>query len=115
MGNLRKKGVALLKILFSGLLLYLVFTRIPFSEVWKVLTAAKPAYLLLALLFFILSKIIAAYRLNLYFYQIGLPLAPESNLKLYLQGMFYNLFLPGGIGGDAYKGYILHRSFEASG
>jgi uncharacterized membrane protein YbhN (UPF0104 family) len=114
-GNLRKKGGALLKILFSGLLLYLVFTRIPFSEVWKVLTAAKPAYLLLALLFFILSKIIAAYRLNLYFYQIGLPLAPESNLKLYLQGMFYNLFLPGGIGGDAYKGYILHRSFEASG
>jgi hypothetical protein len=26
--------------------------------------------------------------------------------------MFYNLFLPGGIGGDAYKGYILKKTFE---
>ncbi|MEJ2583804.1 MAG: lysylphosphatidylglycerol synthase transmembrane domain-containing protein [Robiginitalea sp.] len=29
--------------------------------------------------------------------------------------MFYNLFLPGGIGGDAYKGYLLHRTFKTSG
>ena len=29
--------------------------------------------------------------------------------------MFYNLFLPGGIGGDAYKGYVLHRTFDTSG
>ncbi|MBT8320400.1 MAG: flippase-like domain-containing protein, partial [Eudoraea sp.] len=30
---------------------------------------------------------------------------------LYLLGMFYNLFLPGGIGGDAYKGYVLKKEF----
>ena len=114
-GNLRKKGVTLLKFLFSGVLLYLVFTRIPFSEVWGVLKAANPAYLFLALLFFAFSKVIAAFRLNLYFHQIGLPLATGSNLRLYLQGMFYNLFLPGGIGGDAYKGYVLHRTFDTSG
>ena len=27
--------------------------------------------------------------------------------------MFYNLFLPGGIGGDAYKGYAIQKQFKA--
>jgi uncharacterized membrane protein YbhN (UPF0104 family) len=114
-GNLRKKGVTLLKIIFSGLLLYLVFSRIPFSEVWGIIKASNPVSLSIALLFFGFSKVIAAYRLNRYFYQIGLPLTAGSNLRLYLQGMFYNLFLPGGIGGDAYKGYVLHRTFDTPG
>ena len=26
--------------------------------------------------------------------------------------MFYNLFLPGGIGGDAYKGYVIRQKFK---
>ena len=115
MVKLRKKGLTALKALFSVLLLYLVFTRIPFSEVWVVLKKANPAYLALALIAFGVSKWIAARRLNLYFERIEVPLTEGSNLKLYLLGMFYNLFLPGGIGGDAYKGYLLHRTFGASG
>lgn len=112
---MRKKGVAALKLLFSALLLYLVFTRIPFSEVWTLLKASTVHLLLVALLFFVLSKTIAAFRLNRYFHQIGIPLSQASNLKLYLLGMFYNLFLPGGIGGDAYKGYLLHRTYGTPG
>lgn len=112
---MRKKGLTALKALFSVLLLYLVFTRIPFSEVWVVLKKANPGYLALALIAFAVSKWIAARRLNLYFEKIEVPLTEGSNLKLYLLGMFYNLFLPGGIGGDAYKGYLLHRTFGASG
>jgi len=113
--RLRKKGVTALKFLFSALLLYLVFTRIPFSEVWGVLKSSTPAFLLIALLFFVVSKVFSAYRLNLYFFQVGVPLSTGSNLRLYLLGMFYNLFLPGGIGGDAYKGYLLHRTFKTPG
>lgn len=112
---MRKKGITALKFLFSALLLYLVFTRIPFPEVWGVLKSSRPTFLLLALLFFVISKVFSAFRLNLYFFQIGVPLSTGSNLRLYLLGMFYNLFLPGGIGGDAYKGYLLHRTFKAPG
>jgi uncharacterized membrane protein YbhN (UPF0104 family) len=113
--RLRKKGLTALKFLFSALLLYLVFTRIPFSEVWEVLKSSRPSFLLVALFFFVVSKIFSAYRLNRYFFQIGIPLSEGSNLKLYLLGMFYNLFLPGGIGGDAYKGYLLHKTFKTPG
>src|SRR5690606_26354939 len=49
---------------------------------------------------------------NLYFHQIGAQLSHVSNLKLYLLGMFYNLFLPGGIGGDAYKGYVVQKIYQ---
>lgn len=112
MANLRKKGITLLKILFSFVLLYFVFTKIQFSEVWEILKGSNFYYLFAALLFFIISKVFSAFRLNLYIHQIKIFLTQLSNIKLYLLGMFYNLFLPGGIGGDAYKGYVLKKKYD---
>lgn len=112
MAALRKKLLTLLKILFSAALLYFIFTKINLREILGVLRKADASYLLAALFFFIFSKVLAAFRLNRYFHQLGIPLARASNLKLYLLGMFYNLFLPGGIGGDAYKGYLIRKKFE---
>lgn len=109
---LPKNLITLLKILFSGVLLYFIFTRINFGEILLLLRQAQPFYLLAAILLFTLSKILAAFRLNLYFHNLSLPLTHKSNLQLYLLGMFYNLFLPGGIGGDAYKGYAIRQKFD---
>lgn len=36
-------------------------------------------------------------------------LSQKYALRLYYVGMFYNLFLPGGIGGDGYKIYLLKK------
>jgi hypothetical protein len=110
--NFRKKGITLLKVAISAALLYFIFTKIPFSEVLTIVKKSQPLYVVGALLFFVVSKIIAAFRLNLYFHELGVLLTHKSNLKLYLLGMFYNLFLPGGIGGDAYKGYYVKQHFE---
>lgn len=95
----------------SGLLLYFVFTKIDPGIAMRLMGDAQPGYVLLAILFFILSKVLAAFRLNFYFRNIGAGLTAASNLRLYLLGMFYNLFLPGGIGGDAYKGYLIRQRF----
>ncbi len=107
-----KKLVTVFKIIISLILIYFVFIKIDFDDVLKTLKKTKPLYLLLAVLFFIFSKVIASYRVNLYFHQLKIYLTQLSNLKLYLLGMFYNLFLPGGIGGDAYKGYTIKKQFE---
>ncbi|MDH3698995.1 MAG: flippase-like domain-containing protein [Flavobacteriaceae bacterium] len=112
MGRYRKQLLTALKILISLALLYFIFTKLPFKEISAVLKQARFEYLLLALLLFIISKSIASVRLNSYFHQIGAPLSELQNGKLYLQGMFYNLFLPGGIGGDAYKGYRIQQDFS---
>ncbi len=67
-----------------------------------------------AAIFLVLSKSVASVRLNMYFHQIGVRLTQWRNAQLYLLGMFYNLFLPGGIGGDAYKGYAIRKKFKTS-
>ncbi len=107
----RKKLITWLKLVFSTVLLYFIFTKINFGDILDIFGKARPHYLLLAILFFMVSKLVSAFRLNLYFHQLQLPITQWSNLKLYLLGMFYNLFLPGGIGGDAYKGYAIRKKF----
>lgn len=110
--KLRKKLITALKIVVSAALIYFIFTKIDLKDVLQTLRKSDPLFLFLALLFFVLSKMIAAFRLNEYFHQIGAKLSQLSNLKLYLLGMFYNLFLPGGIGGDAYKGYVVQKTYQ---
>ena len=109
---MRKKLITVAKIAISAILIYFIFTKVDFKEVLDIVRKTNPFYFALAILFFVGSKILASIRLNLYFHGLGIKLTQKSNLKLYLLGMFYNLFLPGGIGGDAYKGYLIKKKFE---
>ncbi|WP_420319897.1 lysylphosphatidylglycerol synthase transmembrane domain-containing protein [Flagellimonas sp.] len=111
--KLRKKLITTLKILVSAALIYFIFTKIQFEDVVQTLKGSNPVYLILGVLLVVLSKVLAAFRLNLYFHQIDVKITQLSNLKLYLLGMFYNLFLPGGIGGDAYKGYVIQKKYKS--
>ncbi len=111
-GKINKKALTTaLKLIASGVLLYFVFSKIQLQDVLLTLRETDPLFLFLALLSFIVSKFFAAFRLNAYLHQLNILLTHVSNLQLYLLGMFYNLFLPGGIGGDAYKGYVLKKEY----
>ena len=99
------------KILISVILLYFVFQKIPFREVTKLWSNINFIYLLIASLLFLASQIISTKRLELFFKANNFHLSFYSNLKLYFIGMFYNFFIPGGIGGDAFKVYILNKNF----
>lgn len=100
-----------LKLLFSIALLYFIIQQIDIKRVIDALSSVNIFYFFLAFLLYNLSKIISAIRLNYYFKEIAINLPLWQNLRLYYLGMFYNLFLPGGIGGDGYKAYILKRHF----
>lgn len=102
----------LIKIAVSVLCLWYVSRKIDFSAAASALREAAHSWLLLALLAFILSKIFSSIRLNLYFRDIGLGLSESNNLRLYWLGMFYNLFLPGSISGDAYKVILLSKRYQ---
>jgi uncharacterized membrane protein YbhN (UPF0104 family) len=101
-----------IKLVLSVAALIFVFSRIDLAEVLKLYGQLKIGWLFPALLFFVFSKIVSALRLNNFFRCIDLVLSELYNLKLYLLGMFYNIFLPGGIGGDGYKIYLLNRQHE---
>lgn len=104
----------LLKFTVSGIALYIVFRNIDWNVTRKVLLSADLLYLLIATIFFIGSKVFSAFRLNRFFAAIHLSLTDLYNLRLYWIGMFYNLFLPGGIGGDGYKVYLLNKKYKVS-
>lgn len=104
-----------LKIMVSLGALYWVITNIEFREVIRTFKETNIFWLSGALGLFIISKTLAAFRLNRYLKDIGIQLSQIYNLRLYLLGMFYNLFLPGGIGGDGYKIYLLNKNHEAKG
>lgn len=110
-----KKGKILkllLKIAVTIACLWYVATKINFTNAAQAIKNANWFYLFIALVFFIVSKTIAALRLNLYFRDINIHLPGIKNIKLYWLGMFYNLFLPGAISGDAYKVVVLTKKYN---
>ena len=102
----------ILKLAVAAAALTWVFTRIETREVLKILREAEYSYLAGALVLFILSKLIAALRLNVFFRNHDISISEKENMKLYWLGMFYNIFLPGGVSGDAYKIYLLKKRLE---
>ncbi len=101
-----------LKLGLTAALLYYVSTKIDLPTLKELFLKSDPVYIFLAFSFFILSVIISAWRSKGLLASIGLKLDYAFNLKLYLLGMFYNISLPGGVGGDGYKIYILRKKFQ---
>jgi glycosyltransferase 2 family protein len=110
--KLKRLLKTLLKFAVTAAALYFVIRKINVSEVIALYRQANIWFLLLAFFAFALSKLISAFRLNVYFTAIDLKLKEKTNVELYLLGMFYNLFLPGGIGGDGYKIYLLQKQYQ---
>jgi uncharacterized membrane protein YbhN (UPF0104 family) len=111
--RLKRLLKTILKFAVTAAALYFVLRNIEVSQVVALYKQANFLLLFLALIAFALSKLVSAYRLNLYFAAIDLKLKEKTNLQLYLLGMFYNLFLPGGIGGDGYKVYVLQKEYNS--
>jgi uncharacterized membrane protein YbhN (UPF0104 family) len=105
----------LLKISITGLSLYLVSRKVEFNDLKDAFEKSNPIFLFLAFIAFVISQLISSSRLNTFFKGIGLKISETYNFKIYLLGMFYNLFLPGGIGGDGYKIFLLKKNFEIKG
>jgi uncharacterized membrane protein YbhN (UPF0104 family) len=112
MSSLKNQLKTALKILLTGGALYLVFQKIDTDNLLQLSKTLSWGWLVPAIALFVGSKVATAIRLNAYFANIHISLSFWENWRLYLIGMFYNLFLPGGIGGDGYKVYLLNKEFK---
>ncbi len=104
----------LLKVAVTAACFWYISTKIDFTASVQALLHADWWWMVAAILLLMLSKLVSAFRLNIYFRNIGILLSNLSNIRLYWLGMFYNLFLPGAISGDAYKVIRLTRRFGIS-
>lgn len=109
--KLSKPVKTAVKIILSVAALYFVFSKIELNDVVAIYKKSNILSLLMAILFFAASKYMAAIRLNHFLRAVDISISHTVNLRLYLLGMFYNLFLPGGIGGDGFKIYLLNKKF----
>lgn len=110
--KLKKQLISTLKITISVALIVLVFSKLNWEQIQSMLKSANLYYFALAVLFFISSQLLSLFRFDLFVRHIGIRIPLYTNAKLYLIGMFYNFFLPGGVGGDAYKAFLLSKSYK---
>ncbi len=102
----------LIKIVISGFALYYVFTHINLQDIAAKVSSSNPYYLLAALFVYALSQLVSAFRLKVLFKYVPIRISHLENIKLYWLGLFYNLFLPGGVGGDGFKVYLLDKHLK---
>jgi uncharacterized membrane protein YbhN (UPF0104 family) len=104
----------LLKIGVTAICFWYISKKIDFNAAKDAFLKANWLWLSLAVILLMLSKLFSAFRLNIYFRNIHIHLSEWRNIKLYWLGMFYNLFLPGSISGDAYKVVLLKKKYDSS-
>ncbi|GAA4143016.1 lysylphosphatidylglycerol synthase transmembrane domain-containing protein [Sphingobacterium kyonggiense] len=107
----------LLKVAITAGAIYWVSAKITPEQLQELkvgILNSNPWYLLLALILYSCSILMASSRLNSFFKAIGINLPERYNLRLYQLGLLYNFFLPGGIGGDGYKIFFLKKNFNIS-
>ncbi|PJJ80114.1 lysylphosphatidylglycerol synthase transmembrane domain-containing protein [Mucilaginibacter auburnensis] len=111
-GKLWSVVKVILIIVVTGGLLYYVFSKVPFAKIKSRLVNGDKLWMAAAILSYVTSMLFSSWRLLSFFKSIGLKLDWRFNLRLYFLGLCYNVLLPGGIGGDGYKIYLLHKRYN---
>ena len=81
-------------------------------KLFKLLNGVNIFYLLSASFIYFTSQIISSERLRYILNNNNFIISFKKNFTLYLIGLFYNFFIPGGIGGDAYKSFLMNKKFD---
>ena len=99
----------ILKCIVAIVATYMALRHVKNNELQHIRWNISVIWLLPAILLFNASQFVSAYRLLQYYKTLNADIPYGFNLQLYYTGMFYNLFLPGGVGGDVYKVIILKK------
>jgi uncharacterized membrane protein YbhN (UPF0104 family) len=109
---MKRKFLAISKVVFGLALLYLVFTHVNLRDIWGYIKIIPPHLLLLALAFAAMGQVAGAFRMRYILHESGISLERMFSIKLTYVGGFFNVLLPGGVGGDAIKIYFLRKKTD---
>ncbi len=106
---MEKKTILALKLIVIAVAFAVIFSKADTDKIALYLKMVNPVYLLGAYLALTLAQVISAFRVKYYFKTQGLEFNNKFAVGLYFVGMFLNNILPGGIGGDGYKIFLLGK------
>ena len=95
-----------------GLLVWVYHDPKKLGEMRDALAHARPEWLLAGMLAYFVVEVAAAFRWHVLLKVQGIRLSVPRLSGLFLIGMFYNQFLPGGTGGDIIKSYFLLKETD---
>jgi uncharacterized protein (TIRG00374 family) len=85
----------------------LLLGRADVSEMAEAVRGADVGDVLIGTALFFASLLLSSLRWEAFLRSLDITLRRHTLVRLYLVGTFFNAFLPTGVGGDAYKSYIV--------
>lgn len=111
---MKNKLLGIFQIIVTVFFIYYTLSKIGLNKILEVIKSADLLFILFASFVYFLSQIISSERLWFILKENNLIISSKENIKLYMVGIFYNFFIPGGVGGDAYKGVLMNKKFQWS-
>lgn len=109
---MKKTYITIIQLSISILFVSLTIYKIDIRSLITIFNKIDLHFFLLSPITYFISQIIASERLRNLLNISGFKLTFFENGKIYLIGMFYNFFIPGGIGGDIYKTYLFKKIYN---
>lgn len=109
---MKKTIISIIQIILSILFIFFTFGKIELNSLGKILKNSNLFLFTLSPIMYLISQLFSSERLRKLLMINGFKLSFIENGKLYLIGMFYNFYMPGGIGGDLYKTYLLKKIYS---
>ena len=91
---------------------YITLTQIDLEALISLLRDVNFTYIIISTVLYFFSQLISSERLRLILNSNQYEISFINNFILYLLGIFYNFFIPGGFGGDAYKFYLMNKNYN---
>ncbi len=106
---MKKTVITVVKFIVSFGILFFIARKVGAKNLWETLRAAHLYYFAAAILAYFIVQGLSAYRWYVLLKPLGLKIGYPKILSLYFLGIYFNLFLPTAIGGDAVRIYYLHK------
>lgn len=108
-----KKRVLLIRLFIGLTLFFLLFLFIGWKNTFAILKGFNFYYLalILGIAFFMIA--ISCWKWQIFLADRGLRIGIWKLIGLYIIGYFFNSFLPGSIGGDVVRGFVLGKDIKS--
>ncbi len=94
-----------------------IFSRQPLAELWAAVRSISLVAILASVALQLLALLIGTIRWRMLMVAYGASAIPSfaQLFKVYFVGFFYNIYLPGAVGGDLLRGIVTRRAFGDAG
>ena len=110
---MKKTAITVLKFAVSFGILFFIARKVGAKNLWETIRDTNVAYFLAAVFIYLAVQGLSTYRWYLLLKPLRLQLRFSKILAMYFLGMYFNLFLPTAIGGDAVRIYYLNKEIKS--